>query len=377
MKIVELIFYCITILYCINVLYVIRGWLRCNYFHPNENYRPTTTITVVIPVRNEEKHIAKLLEDLEKQNYPKTLFEICIVDDNSTDGTSEILKKSKLDNLKVIHLNLESEINSYKKKAIEEAIVNSSADLIVNTDGDCRIHENWLKSIAEFYERNTYKLISAPVTFHEDQHWYEKLQTIEFQYLIGLGAATITNKIPTTCNGANLIYERKVFNEVKGFENIDEVASGDDELLMHRINKYYPNSIGFLKSRDAIVKTYAKSSLSEFIEQRIRWASISVIHTSFVTTYFLGMAFLLNLSYVISLITLLFSNALQEYLLISFLIKLVIDGSFIYLTLNFFQNRKHIAYLLLVNLFYIIYVVLIGIIINFQKKYTWKGRSVK
>ena len=254
MKIVEIIFYCISILYFINVLFVIRAWLLCNYFQPQNNYLPKTTITVVIPVRNEEKHIEQLLQDLSKQNYPKTLFEICIVDDHSTDNTSTILRNSKIENLKVIHLSLESEINSYKKKAIEEAIAGSKAELIVNTDGDCRLHENWLKTIAEYYEKTKYKFISAPVTFHEDHHWYEKLQTIEFQYLIGLGAATIRTNIPTTCNGANLIYERKVFNEVKGFENIDEVASGDDELLMHRINKHFPNSIGFLKSRDAIVK---------------------------------------------------------------------------------------------------------------------------
>lgn len=359
------------------MLYVIRGWLQCKYFQPSQNYQPKTTITVVIPVRNEEEHIAKLLDDLDKQNYPKSLFEVCIVDDNSTDKTPEILQNSSLENLKVITLNLNSEINSYKKKAIEEAIANSTAELIVNTDGDCRLPENWLRTIAEYYEQTRFRFISAPVTFHEDHHWYERVQTMEFQYLIGLGAATIHKNIPTTCNGANLIYERSVFNEVNGFVNIDDVASGDDELLMHRINKKFPNAIGFLKSREAIVKTYAKSSLSEFIEQRVRWGSISVAHTSFVTTYFLGFAFVINLSYVIGLISLFFTYELLDYLLISFALKLLIDGSFIHMMVLFFQKKKSFLYVFLVNIFYIIYVVFFGIIINFRKRYTWKGRNVR
>ena len=57
------------------------------------------------------------------------------------------------------------------------------------------------------------------------------------------------------CNGANLAYEKKVFYEVGGFEGIDKIASGDDMLLMHKIQKIYPDKIGYLKSADVIVKT--------------------------------------------------------------------------------------------------------------------------
>lgn len=42
------------------------------------------------------------------------------------------------------------------------------------------------------------------------------------------------------CNGANLAYERKAFNEVNGFAGVDHIASGDDMLLMHKIGKQYP-----------------------------------------------------------------------------------------------------------------------------------------
>jgi len=44
------------------------------------------------------------------------------------------------------------------------------------------------------------------------------------------------------CNGANLAYSKKAFEEAGGFTGIDNIASGDDMLLMHKIYKRYPES---------------------------------------------------------------------------------------------------------------------------------------
>ncbi len=57
------------------------------------------------------------------------------------------------------------------------------------------------------------------------------------------------------CNGANLAYTKKVFEEVDGFKGIDNIASGDDMLLMHKIYKQHPEKVFFLKSKEVIVQT--------------------------------------------------------------------------------------------------------------------------
>ena len=75
------------------------------------------------------------------------------------------------------------------------------------------------------------------------------------------------------CNGANLAYTKKAFTEVGGFTGIDNIASGDDMLLMHKIYKLYPDKVMFLKSKDAIVQTAPVNSVKDFFNQRIRWAS--------------------------------------------------------------------------------------------------------
>jgi len=57
-------------------------------------HKPKYKFGVVIPVRNEEKVIAQLIDSLKKQNYPNELFEIIAVPNNCTDNTEKVAKKA-------------------------------------------------------------------------------------------------------------------------------------------------------------------------------------------------------------------------------------------------------------------------------------------
>jgi glycosyltransferase involved in cell wall biosynthesis len=122
-------------------------------FHSNKNQKSTVKISVIIPVRNEAENIQNLLDDLEKQTYPKDLFEVIIADDSSTDNTLEIVKsfKSKTSNSLIINELSDIERNlSPKKRAINSSIQLAKGELITTTDGDCRVNPKWLETIADF-----------------------------------------------------------------------------------------------------------------------------------------------------------------------------------------------------------------------------------
>src|SRR2546427_294101 len=72
-------------------------------------------------------------------------------------------------------------------------------------------------------------------------------QTLNFLTLQGITAASVYKRFHSMCNGANLAYEKSAFYEVGGFNNIDNIASGDDMLLMHKIFKQYPDKVFYLK----------------------------------------------------------------------------------------------------------------------------------
>ncbi len=375
MHVISIFFYLLLLFYLTIVLFFIYGWLKSKkYIAKKEQF--TTTLTVVVAVRNEEANIINLLNDLKSQSYSSNLFDVIVVDDHSTDNTAQLIEDYDMANLRLIKLNLDKPINSYKKKAITEAIKLSNAKLIVSTDGDCRLNKDWLKTIVDFYEANNFKVISAPVTFHNQQNLFEIFQTIEFQYLIGLGAAAIFNNYPITCNGANFIYEREIFNELDGFKGIDHKATGDDELFLHKVFTKYPNSAGFIKSEQAVVKTYAKHNLKEFIQQRKRWASKSTGYTDKKVVSIVIGVFLFNLALFLSPVIYFFDTRFIEFFSVAIILKVLFDGYFMYLILKFFNNTRFIVYLPLIVLLHVFYILYIGILGNINKTYHWKGRKV-
>jgi len=87
-------------------------------------------------------------------------------------------------------------------------------------------------------------MISSPVAYFEERSLFEyskRLSSLSYWYrrcLIGNGRAS-------TCNGANLAYRKDVFYEVGGFRGIDELASGDDELLLQKCRVLTQAKSGF------------------------------------------------------------------------------------------------------------------------------------
>ena len=262
--------------YTILIIYYRQSWLSIHDFEASRNTQPSTKITIIIPARNEEHNIAECLDSIIQQSYPSYLFEVLVVDDHSTDNTAKIVSKYLDQNVRLISLKdfiSANEINSYKKKAIETAIQQATGELIVTTDADCIVSPNWLKNIAAFYEEKKLAFIAMPVAIMGSNRPIEIFQSLDFMVLQGITGASVHRKFHSMCNGANLAYTKKAFEEVDGFKGIDSIASGDDMLLLHKIFKRHPDGIAYLKNSDVIVQTEPVKSIAQFFNQRIRWAS--------------------------------------------------------------------------------------------------------
>ncbi|SDC50066.1 glycosyltransferase family 2 protein [Pedobacter soli] len=375
LNLISLLSAALTLIYAFLVLNFIRGWHNLTYFIP-EISDPQTKVSIIVAARDEEANIAKTIDDLIAQTYPKVLTEIIIIDDHSTDATAEIVLSYADRNVRLIKLNEDRALNSYKKKAIQTAIGTCSGDLIVTTDADCRMGENWLSTIVQLFEQKKYKMISSPVAYFQEKSFFERLQSLEFLYLIGLGASTIGNKQPSTCNGANLAYEKATFYEVGGFQGIDDLASGDDELLLHKIAAKYPDQIGFLKNREAIVYTHAKENLSAFIQQRRRWASKSTRYKNKGIIVLGVLIWIFNLSILSNFITGLFVPGFLTITFYQLLVKMVLESLFLWDVTGFAKRRSLLILIPVLNVLHILYMVYIGIAGN-SGKYNWKGRMVR
>lgn len=365
-----------TGIYVLLVCYMRAGWFALPFYSRKKS--PQTKVSVLIAARNEETNIGRTLSDILAQQFPRDLLEVIVVDDHSTDNTSAIVQSFEEQGVKLLKLDESEPLNSYKKKAISVAIATATGDLIVTTDADCRMSPNWLATVVSYVEENGCFLVSSPVVYSNQRGFFEELQTLEFLFLIGLGAAGIGNKRPSTCNGANLAYRRDVFYEMDGFNGIDHLASGDDELFLHKVAAKYPDKIGFCKSRDAIVYTDAKKDLIGFINQRRRWASKST-HYKNKGIVALGVAvWAFNFMLLVAgVFVLFFGNGTQlvSVFTAALVAKLIAEGTFLYPLCHFAKRTGLLAYLPLLTIVHIVYIVYIGIAGN-MGKYQWKGRRV-
>ena len=365
----------LTGLYLFVLVYLIIGWARLK--KPKFNGAVSSTkVTVMIAARNEEERIRYTIDDLLAQDYPKHLTEIIMVDDHSTDKTAQIIRSYEDRGIKLLQLNEDKPLNSYKKKAIARAIDLSTGTLMVATDADCRMGQKWLSTIVDYYQTNNPVMISSPVAYFEERGLFEYLQTLEFSYLIGIGASFIGNGRASTCNGANFAYRKDVFYEVGGFKGIDDLASGDDELLLQKVAVLYPGRIGFLKSSEAIVYTHAKHTLKEFLQQRRRWASKSTKYKDKKVVALAVCIWLFNLSLLVNGALSFYDTYFFKVFALQFLMKYIFEVAFLLPITNFFKRVKLVGLLLLLSPMHIVYFVYIGLLGN-TRKYVWKDRVVR
>lgn len=368
-------------IYAVLLIYYRIGWGQLPGFIPEESAddQSPVVISVIIPARNEAENMPSLLDSLENQAYPKGLFEVIVIDDHSTDETVIIAKKYPfVQCLSLKDFIPEGSINSYKKKAIEIAIEHSKGELIVTTDADCYAQPGWLQTIAAFYSQYKPELIVMPVSINCSAKPIEIFQALDFMSLQGITAASVHKKIHSMCNGANLAYTRKAFNAVNGFKGIDNIASGDDMLLMHKIAMQYPDGIRFLKSQQVIVQTEPVHTIAAFFNQRIRWASKADkyddkrIFAVLLLVYFLNLVLLIIPLW--SVVGGRWSAFLPWLLLVA--AKTFIELLFLFPVAQFFGKQRLLWLFPVAQPFHIVYTVVAGWLGKFGS-YQWKERKVK
>src|SRR5579871_560045 len=99
-------------------------------------------LSVVVPVRNEEKNLVALIDSLSSQALPVEDFELIFVDDHSTDKSLDRLREltSQFQNIEVISLTQPAG----KKAAITAGVAVAHGEIIITTDADCVHPQQWL-----------------------------------------------------------------------------------------------------------------------------------------------------------------------------------------------------------------------------------------
>lgn len=362
----------VIIAYVFLILVFWLGWeksLPCS--HPEKVWQP---VSIIMAVRNEAENIIDLLKDIESQTYPKRLLEIIIVDDHSTDATvSKVKDFARSSTLNLLMYGLRD--SAGKKAAINMALDKAANDIILTTDGDCRVDDHWVETMTGCFENEKIQLVSGPVRMYPQATFWQRLQSIEFSSLISVGAATLTLGWPTMANAANLAYRKSALKQVS-LQNGSKTSSGDDVFLLHAISKAYKQGVVFCRDSKAIVDTLPSNHLTSFYHQRKRWAGKWQFYKDMPTIFLALFIFMVNIS-LLALPLLVYVKALTLVLAANlFVVKFVFDFLFMREVQKFFSARiliHEFAILAVVYPFYVTYVALSGI----TGTYNWKDRKTK
>ncbi len=365
------------------VLYVIK-WEQID--EPEKiNSTPTTTVCVIVVGRNEASNILPCLDAIALQDYPNHLYEIIFVDDHSEDQTYALAKSLQINNLQVYRLNeltsIPKNLKAYKKLAIQKAIDQTNATLILTTDADCIMQKTWISSMVNAFETSNAKMIAGPISIYRDHNLIERFQNLDTCGMMLTTGAVLEASKGYMCNGANLAYTKLAFDEVNGFEGVDHVASGDDLMLMAKIAEKYPSQINFNKDQKAIVYTPAQKTLQEFINQRLRWTSKNKDLKDRWLQFQLAIAWLANTLLLINLLFAFFAWIFSggsiwfNSVFILLTIKMLADFIYLFSATSFFKRKSLLWLFLPAEFMHIAYVSLIGLFGSFGE-YTWKGRKL-
>jgi len=341
-------------------------------WNPNESKSPSGyTFSIIVPAKNEESVIGRLLDRLENQEYDRSKFDIIIVEDGSTDNTLYVCKnyEKMYDNLTVIHLN-STNVTNGKSRALNYALQNAKGEIIGIFDADTVPKLDTLAYVSSKFSDPNIAAVQGrliPINVRESTTArFASLEELFYEYSIS-GRARLGFFVPL--EGTCTFIRKSVLNELGGWN--EESLTEDLDLSLKIISKGYK----IVYSPSTIAWREVPISLRSLIKQRLRWyrghfeVSLKVNKIKFDLRIIDGLMIVASpIFMVLSLVnySLVLVYPSQMYFIAA---TLVSAASFISLLLAIMISRKHMIEFIFpfLSLIYMNFVIVLNLIAVFME----------
>jgi len=264
-----------TAAYCVVMLLFTVGLLR---LRRNRVADPVAwpSVSVIVPARNEAGVLPWTLRSLMKQDYEGE-WEVIVVDDRSDDNSPEVLAEMqrRYEQLRIVRI-AETVGGSPKKFALSQGIAAARSEVIFTTDADCQYDESWLREMVRHLADDVGVVAGLTVfdlpDFSSAPAW-QKIQWLDFFVQNFLAAGSLGWGHAASCNGSNLCFRRRVYDEVAGYGPTAAVVSGDDVLFAQRVATETNWKMVFATKPQTLVRSLPVNTIRDLFHQRLRWAS--------------------------------------------------------------------------------------------------------
>ncbi len=368
MQIILLLIFLSVLTYALQSVLIYIGTRRLNY--PKTYHLPK--ISILVALRDEEQTLEACVESLLQLDYPKKSLRILLINDRSSDRTSELVEKmkSKSDVIETLHIKTGIPGLSGKANAIAQGMENCSGELILVTDGDCRVPANWAKTHAAYYQKDVglvggFTLLDKK---NDPSYLFGKIQSLDWAYLLSVGTGFMGFGIPLSVLGNNFSFRRQAYEEVGGYRNMGFTIIEDFALMKTLVKKTLWKVLYPIDSK-MLVYSQPMPDVKAFYNQRKRWSAGG----KEVGLYGKSLMFISVMVHM--LIPISFFVFDLRFSFLALIIVLLTDFGLLCRTTGLVQRRDLLKYFLLWEGFYFFYTILFTPVLLFPTTVKWKNIS--
>jgi len=191
------------------------------------------TVTVIVPIRNEEAYIAKCLHSIVEQDYPKDSLEVLVVDGLSDDRSREIVEKFRREHAFIRLLDNPRRIIP---AAMNIGIKETAGEVIIRVDGHCRLVPDYISQCVRYLEETEAACVGGAIE-SIGQTPMARAISLAMSSPFGVGDAYFRyaqkeRYVDTLAFGA---YRRQVFDQIGLFD--EELMRNEDYDLHYRLRQ--------------------------------------------------------------------------------------------------------------------------------------------
>jgi glycosyltransferase involved in cell wall biosynthesis len=184
-------------------------------------------ISVIVPFHDEKRYIERCVKALISQRYEREKYEVIFIDNNSNDGSAEVVQK-----FKDVILLYEKKPGAYAAR--NRGINRSKGKILAFTDSDCVPHENWLKNISNAFNDPKIKLVQGTVKFAEKGKALSLLEDYDNEKAAYVYSSDKKEAYYGYTN--NMAVRREMFED---FGNFIEIMRGGDTIFLQKVLEKY------------------------------------------------------------------------------------------------------------------------------------------
>jgi len=219
------------------------------------------TVTIIVPVFNEQETVAKTIRSLLAMRYPKEKLNIMVVDDGSKDNTWEFIQQFK-DNPQIT---LYKKENGGKYTALNYGIEHSTSEYIGCLDADSFVDSEALNYIIPYFEDQTVMAVTPSLKIQNPDNILRMIQNAE--YNMGIFTRKILGLLDAqyVTPGPFSIFRKEVFKTVGVYRHAHNT---EDLEMAFRLQQ---NHFRIVNANKAVVYTVGPRTLYRLYKQRVRW----------------------------------------------------------------------------------------------------------